>query len=647
MEPRPRAGLCDHVNCRGHCSLARFVPHGRPRPSALASNAILIVALMLAADSLAASDLAGVVAIQSAELAEPLGPAGTSRLIVTARILSGWHINSDDPHGEYYIPTRLTLAAPPGVAAGTVAYPPPREVSLKFAGGEKLSVFTGTVKFEVPLKAAETFRTAVGAPATVRIDYQACNDEQCLRPASVDYKTDLASAAILAPTQADYQTGDPSADGIGGGEWSVANVFARYGNVFGFLVVLLGGLALNLTPCVYPLIGVTVAYFGNEGGGPRRVVVLAALYVLGIALMFSGVGVAAALSGGLFGGALQNPGVLVAIAAMLTALAASSFGFFVLQPPQWLMRRAGIARPGYVGAIVMGLGMGVVAAPCIGPIILGLLLMVQRSGSALFGFALFFTLAVGLGLPYVALALAAGSIRRLPRSGEWLRWIEQLFGFILVGLALYFLDPVVPNRLMTRILPYYAAAAGIFLGFISPEGRNWQPFFVIKSTIGVAAAAALVYMLIPGRAPRAEMTFQPFSPTTLEAAKSRGEPVVLDFSADWCVPCREMERTTFVDPAVVREGSGFVRMRANLTAENQQNQEIIKRFNVEGVPTTVFIDATGKIRKRRVGYVGPAEFLRYLREYGARSASLGRAGFGRLTCLPYRQGSEVRNGTFG
>jgi thiol:disulfide interchange protein DsbD len=331
--------------------------------------------------------------------------------------------------------------------------------------------------------------------------------------------------------------------------------------------------------------------------------------------MFSVVGVVAALSGGLFGAALQNPWVLSAIAAMLLALAASSFGLFALQPPQWMLQRAAIARPGYVGALVMGLGMGVVAAPCIGPIVLGLLLMVQRSGSALFGFALFFTLALGLGMPYVALAVAAGSIRRLPRSGEWLRWIEQLFGFVLIGLALYFLDPVVPGRLMTRILPFYAVAVGIFLGFISAEGKSWQPFFVFKSALGVAAIVMLVSLLITGRTRQIELTFQPFSPAGLETARAGRRPVVLDFSADWCVPCREMERTTFIDRAVIRQGDGFVRMRANLTAENPRNQALMKQFNIQGVPTTVFIDSSGKIRKRRVGYVGPTEFLKYLREY--------------------------------
>ena len=429
----------------------------------------------------------------------------------------------------------------------------------------------------------------------------------------------IAASSTRNPATARSVSHDPASKDSGAPESEeeagLANIFAMHGYLLGFLVVLLGGLALNLTPCVYPLIGVTIAYFGNQGGAPRKVAILAMVYVLGIALMFSGVGVAVALSGGLFGSALQNPYVLMVIAAMLMMLAASSFGFFSLQPPQWMMRRAGTARPGYIGALTMGLGMGVVAAPCIGPIVLGLLLMVQRSQSPVFGFALFFTLAVGLGLPYVALALAAGSIRSLPRSGEWLSWVEQLLGFVLLGLALYFIDPVIPGRLITKFLPYYAVIAGVFLGFISRSGRNWQPFLFVRSVIGVISLAALVYLLVPSRTPRKELAFTPFNLTLVEAAQTERKPVVVDFAADWCVPCREMERTTFVDPTVVRAASGFVLLKANLTAENDQNEALMKRFNIQGVPTTLFIDSNGKVRKRRVGYVGPGEFIRYLHEF--------------------------------
>ncbi len=415
----------------------------------------------------------------------------------------------------------------------------------------------------------------------------------------------IYAAASSAPATAESTPEPPASD------W-LSRAFSDRGYVFGFLIVLLGGLALNLTPCVYPLIGVTIAYFGNQGGGSRRVLTLAILFVLGIAIMFSSVGVAVALSGGLFGAAMQNPYVLATVAAMMLLLAASSFGFFVIQPPQFMAQWAGAARPGYAGSFLMGLGMGVVAAPCIGPIVLGLLLMVERSGNPLFGFALFFTLAIGLGLPYIGLAMAAGSIRRLPRSGEWLAWIEQLFGFILVGLAIYFLDPVLPNHVMTRILPYYAALVGIFLGFLSLAGRNWRPFLVLRSALGIASVAALILLMLP-RAKARPVDFQPFDDAELGTATAARKPVLVDFAADWCIPCREMDHSTFLDPAVVKEAQRFVRMRADLTAQDDKNAAIMSKFKIQGVPTTVLIDSNGKIRHQKVGYIGAKEMLDNLR----------------------------------
>jgi thiol:disulfide interchange protein DsbD len=569
---------------------------------------VLIAALVLAftaRPAFAKSRSADVVGITAVQLDHPPRSGADSTLTVKAQVLPGWHINSDHPLSPDYIPTELKLKLPEGITAGAIEYPAAEQTKLDFSS-EKLSVFTGAIEFRVPLKTAADFSPKEDLPATITIDYQACNNRQCLRPTSTSSEVNLA-AMTAAPLSA--AQGAPAAP-TGAG---VEREFFTHGYVLGFLLVLLGGLALNLTPCVYPLIGVTIAYFGNQGGGPRRVVILAILYVFGIAMMFSALGVAVALSGGLFGAAMQNPYVLAAIAAMMLALAASSFGLFTLQPPQFMAQWAGAARPGYAGSFLMGLGMGVVAAPCIGPIVLGLLLMVERSGSAIFGFALFFTLAVGMGLPYIALALAAGSIRRLPRSGEWLAWVEQLFGFILVGLAIYFLDPVVPHHWMTRALPYYAAAVGIFLGFISPAGRGWRPFLVIRSVIGIAATAALIFLLIPRATPK-PLDFQPYDAALLDTAATMKKPVLLDFRADWCIPCREMEHSTFIDPKVVREASRFIRIRADLTAQDKRNAAIISKFNIQGVPTTVLIDSGGKIRQQTVGYIGPKEMLEDLKQ---------------------------------
>src|SRR6266478_5835039 len=274
------------------------------------------------------------VKILSGTIDPPLRAGGTSTLKVAAEVIPGWHINSDKPFSEDYIPTRLEVKGPVSVAPGAIKYPPAETMTLAFAGGDKLSVLGGPIKFEVPLKAGADFSPKPGDALTVTIDYQGCNSTECLRPASVSTTVALATpvraAGALEAIRGIASGRGNDGDGSGG---AIDRIFSHHGWFLGFLAVFVGGLALNLTPCVYPLIGVTITYFGNQGGGHRRVMYLAMVFVLGIALMFSSVGVAVAMSGGLFGAAMQNPFVLVALASMLLILAASNFGLFVLQPP--------------------------------------------------------------------------------------------------------------------------------------------------------------------------------------------------------------------------------------------------------------------------------------------------------------------------
>jgi thiol:disulfide interchange protein DsbD len=550
-----------------------------------------------------------VVRIRAAALARPLVTGQPNFLDVEVAIEPGWHVNSNRPSTPFLIPTRVSATNPGGLEIGDVIYPAPQRIWLPFEPRRSLSVFSGHVHFTIPITPLLDLKAA-SKRLDVRIFYQACNDHECLRPSST-----LRTLPLAALSVASTRSGmDPKTGWLAPSGEPLANIFHQRGYLIGFIVVFLAGLALNLTPCVYPLIGVTVAYFGYQGGSPRRVIPMALLYVLGIAVTFSALGVTAALSGSLFGAALQKPLVLSAIAGMLLVCAAASFGFVSFRLPARFTRRFGSRRTGYAGALVMGLAMGIVAAPCIGPVVVALLLIVQQSSSLFFGFTLFFTLAVGLGLPYVALALVAGSIRKLPRSGEWLVWVEHLFGFVLIALALYFIDPLTPNHLAARILPYYGVAVAIYLGFISKAGRNSLPFLVLRCILGTVVSVSLVYTLIGSTSSAQTLNFRPFNPTLLQAAKLQRKPVVLDFAADWCVPCREMERTTFRDPAVVQQSGKFIWVKANLTKASPGNAALMKQFAVAGVPTTVFIDSTGRVRATRTGYIGPREFLTYLEE---------------------------------
>lgn len=535
---------------------------------------------------------------------------GELELTVRAIIGAGWHINAHEPGEKFLIPTELSWDLPEGVTAAPVAYPEPEKRIFAFAPGKTLLVYEGTLLLPTRISIPATL-----ADATLRLAaqlrYQACNDTTCSPPTTAKAEVTLpvreAAAAGLS------EVSDPGGASAGSGAFDFDRWLADRGLLATLLLVAVLGLGLNLTPCVYPLLSVTLAYFGHQAlESSRRTLALAVVYVGGIVLSFSLVGVVAALSGGLFGALLQKPVVLLALAGLMVMLALGSFGIYQFQPPHWLLQRAGGAAPGFLGALFMGLSMGVVAAPCIGPVVVGLLVFVGSRQDAGLGLLLFAALGLGMGLPYLALATAAGSLRSLPRSGDWLIWVERLFGFVLLGLAAHFITPLLPRLVGRFLLPGVIAVGAIFLGFLEPSGRNLRWFGPGRRLAGVATLGLAAWLALPPAA-LGSIPWVPFSPVVFDTARQEARPVLLDFVADWCLPCHEMDVSTFADPDVQEAAARFTALRADLTTENDVTEELTQRFQVRGVPTVVIFDSTGREAARFVGYVGAEELLTALR----------------------------------
>ena len=524
--------------------------------------------------------------------------AGEGQAVVEMTVAPGWHVNAHDPRDDFLVPTTLTVVPPDGMRAGAVVYPEPVERKLTFGGDRPLRLYAGRVRFTARLEGTPA---ADAGPLRASLRFQACNDSRCLPPHTLELVA-RGGAASAAPA---------GAAGAGLSENRVRDWIESSGYVLTFLWVALLGLALNLTPCVYPLISVTVAFFGGATGAAGRPVVRALAYVLGICLTFSGLGVVAALTGSMFGAALQRPAVLVTIATVLVLLAASNLGLYTFRVPAPLMRRIGRVGEGVLGAFIMGLTMGIVAAPCIGPIVVALLLFVGARQSVALGFALFFTLALGMGAPYVALAAAAGRLRRLPRSGPWLEWVERAFAFLLLGLAVYFLAPLLRSGTERAAYAFLGVGAGIVLGFLTPGGRRTARWS--RQLAGLLLVAVSLGWLISADA-GSPITWVPFSEEALARATAAGRPALIDVGADWCLPCREMERTTFRDSAVVRTAAAFATLKIDATSGDERVQALLERFGVPGVPTYLLFDARGRERRRFVGLVGAPEMLRAMQE---------------------------------
>jgi thiol:disulfide interchange protein DsbD len=505
---------------------------------------------------------------------DKLTPGSPFRIAVVIDLAEPWHVNANSINTEGLIPTTLTVEAPVSIVIDRTTYPAGERTKVGWAD-EPVALYTGRAIIFV-----DAHVKADAKPGPLKLEgsvrYQACNDRVCVAPKAVPIVIETAiaepgskpvpvhpeifsAASNAGPLPALITSGksEPTSP--------IAALVQQRGWFITILVVFLGGLALNLTPCVYPMIAITVSYFGAQTGhrSTRHAFVSSLIYCLGIVLTYSTLGLIAALTGSLFGSALQSPVVLVGIALLLVALALSMFGLYELQPPQILMQKAtGLSsKAGYIGLFLFGAVIGVIAAPCLAPFVVALLAFVGQTGNPWLGWWMFFALASGLGLPYVVLGTFSGLLTRLPKSGTWMIWVKRVFGVALIAVAAWITSPL--------WLEATSSAAG---------GIVWEPYSVAK----------------------------------VQQATAEHRPVLIDFSAEWCGPCRKMERTTFRDQRVIDEAKHFVTLKADLTHEGTSEVEKVRKdFGIWGVPTLVFIGTDGRehTELRKVEYVTAPELL--------------------------------------
>ncbi len=545
-------------------------------------------------------------------------PAGSNfDIALIIAVDSGWHINAHIPTFDYLIGTTFELQPVEGIIVSDIRYPKGRLENL--FTDEPLLVYQDTVGILLSLRVSEKVQPA---SLTLRgnLTVQACDNMVCLVQSTIPIEIPVQIAAandiatILHKETFERIAAATASDIAQDNE--IARLFDENA-LAAFVAIFFVGLALNLTPCVYPMLSVTVSIFGAQKDTQTlRVFFKAVVYVLGIATMYSILGVTAALSGGLFGSWLQSAWVLGGIAVLLFVLALSMYGLYEIHAPYWLTSKlGGTTGTGIVSLYLSGLVVGIFAAPCVGPPIIALLAVVGAKGDPLFGFWTFFILSIGLGLPYLILGTFSGLLKKIPRSGPWLVWVERIFAVILTAASLFYLSLAFAPKLSAWVIPLVLVVGGIYLGFLEPSGREKKFIQRFKWAFGIVAISFGIVSANALREPG--ISWEAYSPEKLAEASQLGKPVMLDFYADWCIPCLELDRKTFTDPEVIDATKDLVRLKVDLTSFDSPESEALRReFNIAGVPTIVFLNDRGEEAKpaRVIGYLPPKQFLERVRE---------------------------------
>ena len=540
--------------------------------------------------------------------------------------------------GYYLYRSRLKVAAAGGTALGTLQLPAGLIKMDPYFGREE--IYRHEVTGLLPIERHSRGGTS---DISLRVTYQGCADAGlCYPPITKTLSVRLPPGGSAGPGGSVAAQGSASAGIIGASASSQPSQFrfealARSGS----LLVMIGwfylaGLGLAFTGCVYPTIPILSGIIVGQGHKVTvaRAFTLSLVYVLGMALTYTIAGTVFAAAGAQAQAALQKPWIIGSFAALFVAMALSMLGLFTVQIPAALQTR--VARlsnrqtAGSLGGVaVMGALSALLVTTCVGPALVGALAVISQTGEMARGAAALFAMSIGMGTPLLIIGASAG--RLLPKSGAWMDTVKKLFAAVMLGVAVWMLARLVPARVAVALWAVPAATLAVVLwrATRAVSARGWP------LRIAGLAAGAYGIMLVTGAALGGTDPLQPipawgaathpltFAPIhsvadldrAVAQASHEGKPVMVDFYADWCTSCKEMEATTFLDPAVRHALSGTVLLRADVTSDDANDKALLQRFGIFGPPTIAFFGPDGRERARHrvVGYMSGAEFAAAVR----------------------------------
>ncbi|MCX0423728.1 protein-disulfide reductase DsbD [Aeromonas veronii] len=481
----------------------------------------------------------------------------------------------------------------------------------------KTRVYYQQVSIAVPLK-------EVGENATLRVRYQGCTDGLCYPP--TDKLIDVAPL-VTATTAETAQSVAPVSQ-----QDQLAAALGHQGFWLSIVAFFALGLGLAFTPCVFPMYPILTGIIAGAGHrlSTGRAFLLSFVYVQGMAVTYTLLGLVVASAGLKFQAALQHPYVLIGLSVMFVLLALSMFGLYTLQLPSSLQTRlSGLSNRqqggSVVGVAIMGMISGLVCSPCTTAPLSGALIYVAQSGDLWLGGAALYALSLGMGLPLLLLGTSGGKL--LPKAGAWMDVIKQLFGFALLAVPILLLSRLWSDQIATLA---WLGWGLLLCGYLYHHNQH-QPHSVAKSVRGFVLLLAMISAVVVGKD-----LLQPATPAAVTAdasqtapqfiriktlddlkvqlAAARGKPVLLDLYADWCVACKEFEHKTFSDPAVRARFGQMVLLQADVTANDDADIELLNSLNVLGLPTLIFFDREGKelTGQRVTGFMGPIPFAKHL-----------------------------------